>query len=1261
MPANPSAAREIFLAATEIPVEERPAFLNQACGTDVDLRQRVDALLQAHDDQSPSTGDFALPSPASMTDGGTTGERMGPYKLLQKLGEGGMGTVWLAEQSEPVRRMVALKVIKAGMDSAHVIARFEAERQALAVMDHPNIAKILDAGATAAGRPYFVMELVKGIPITKFCDQEHLTPTERLELFIPACQAVQHAHQKGIIHRDLKPSNIMVGLYDGRPVPKIIDFGVAKATGQQLTDRSLFTEVGNIIGTLEYMAPEQAELNNLDIDTRADIYSLGVILYELLAGSPPFSSHQLRSAAYTEMLRVIREVEPPRPSTKLSSSKDLPSIAANRKLEPKRLAKIVHGDLDWIVMKCLEKERGRRYETANALALELQRFMAHEVVLAGPPSATYRLRKFVTRNRGAVIAAGILLASLVFGIAGTAWQAHHAELAREVAVAQTKIADAATVEADAKRIAAEEATQRAEANFRLALDAFNDMVYGIQFKLADRPDTQDVRKELLDKAQVGLQKLLQEAEQAGTGHHTLNWAHFRMGDVYVILGEVDKALQEYRIGFERANAQAAGEPSNAEAQRDLNVAINRLGDVTLKMGNANGALEYYRRSLENRERLAKADPENTQAQRDLSLCFEKLGNVTRDMGDFTSALKYYRQHHAACESIASAKPTSSRAQRELSISFNKLGDLASQMNDAPAALDYFKKSLAIRERLVKTDLQSVQAQRDVAISYYQLGNVTFEMGDAPGALDYYHRGLAFTERLAQADPKNIQVQRDLSVALNRLGDITRKEGNAQAALKYYRQGLEIRERLASIDANNAQAQRDLSFSLNNLGDLTQQMGNASAALDYHLQGLEVRERISRSDPANTKSQRDISVALNKIGDLTRQLGNTAKAIDYYRRSLEIREQLAHSDPKNAAAQRDLAVTCNKLGDATLQMGNAPQALAYYLRGLEVSQRLSHARPNDVAAQRDLAFSFDKMGDATRQMGDVVAAREYYRQGLEVSERLLQADPKNIGIQRDLAFSFHNLGNVTLQLGDTSGALDYHRRGLEIRDRLVQADAKNIADNMDLFLSQYNVGLDLLASSQFDEAKNWFEKANTSLLRFQKEGWIKKQEQIIGAWSFRKWTDETQARLLLCAKADQAIADLDFALEQPAKEIAGLLEARLRVLAMRNDLPGCVATAEAMEKRATRSAGTLFLKARMWSQCSGVAKARGADAAALTDEYGGKAIAWLKQAVVAGIKDPVELKLHKDLESLRDRDDFKAIIKDLESKTAEKKPAPEKQP
>jgi WD40 repeat protein/serine/threonine protein kinase/tetratricopeptide (TPR) repeat protein len=345
----------------------------------------------------------------------SAGERVGMvvagrYKLLEQIGEGGMGTVWVAEQTQPVRRKVALKLIKAGMDSKTVLARFEAERQALALMDHPNIAKVLDGGTTENGRPYFVMEYVKGIPLTKYCDDARLSIAERLALFMPVCHAVQHAHQKGIIHRDLKPSNILVCLYDGMPLPKVIDFGLAKAMHQSLTEHTLHTAHGTMMGTPLYMSPEQAELNNLDVDTRTDVYSLGVILYELLTGTTPLERKRFKEAAWQEMLRLIKEEEPPRPSTRLSGSGTLPTVAAQRKLDPAKLTKLVQGDLDWIAMKALEKERGRRYETANALSRDIQRYLSDEAVEACPPSRSYRLRKFARKNRAALVTAAALLA-----------------------------------------------------------------------------------------------------------------------------------------------------------------------------------------------------------------------------------------------------------------------------------------------------------------------------------------------------------------------------------------------------------------------------------------------------------------------------------------------------------------------------------------------------------------------------------------------------------------------------------------------------------------------------------------------------------------------------------------------------------------------------------------------------------------------------------------------------------------------------------
>jgi len=452
----PNREREIFNSALErATLAERAAYLDGACGEDGELRAQVEVLLRSHDqaggflpaeDAKPESG--ALTKAFGMTTGlvlvtEMPGDHIGRYKLREKVGEGGCGVVYVADQLEPVRRRVALKVIKLGMDTKLVIARFEAERQALAMMDHPNIAKALDAGATGTGRPYFVMELVRGIKITDYCDQNKLPTRERLDLFIKVCLAIQHAHQKGIIHRDIKPSNILVTLHDGVPVPKIIDFGIAKATEGKLTDVTVYTELHQFIGTPAYMSPEQAGMSGLDIDTRSDIYSLGVLLYELLTGGTPFDAKALLQSGLDAMRKTIRETEPLRPSTRLGTMlhAELTAIAQRHGAEPPRLVHLICGDLDWIVMKSLEKDRTRRYETANGLAMDIQRHLSNEPIVARPPSSAYRFQKLVRRNKLAFTAAGVVAAAVVFGVAGILWQWRAAERNREEAEANLYAAD----------------------------------------------------------------------------------------------------------------------------------------------------------------------------------------------------------------------------------------------------------------------------------------------------------------------------------------------------------------------------------------------------------------------------------------------------------------------------------------------------------------------------------------------------------------------------------------------------------------------------------------------------------------------------------------------------------------------------------------------------------------------------------------------------------------------------------------------------
>ena len=464
---------KLFSAALDKdPATDRSLFLAEACGGDTDLREQIEGLLEAHNrvgsflDTPPVDPDAKL---ESLETDEIAGTMIGRYKLLQKLGEGGFGTVYMAEQEEPVRRKVALKIIKLGMDTREVIARFEAEQQALALMDHPNIARVFDAGATGTGRPFFVMELVKGISITEYCDQNRLSTRDRLELILSVCNAVQHAHQKGIIHRDLNPNNVLVALHENRPVPKVIDFGIAKATSQRLTEKTLFTSLRHFLGTPAYMSPDQAEVSGLDMDTRTDIYTLGVMIYELLTGTTPFSARVLREASCEEIRRIIREVEPPKPSTRLQELVQMQAgieYARLRRAEPKALVRMIRGDLDWIIMKAMEKDRTRRYATAKDLADDIERCLKHEPVLAGPPAMSYKLRKFVRRHRVGALAGAIVVAGLLAGLSVATVGLIEANSARKVLKIERNAAEKARASEERQRTLAE--AKEAEAQKQVA-------------------------------------------------------------------------------------------------------------------------------------------------------------------------------------------------------------------------------------------------------------------------------------------------------------------------------------------------------------------------------------------------------------------------------------------------------------------------------------------------------------------------------------------------------------------------------------------------------------------------------------------------------------------------------------------------------------------------------------------------------------------------------------------------------------------------
>jgi eukaryotic-like serine/threonine-protein kinase len=1244
-----SQVEELFESARRrADATERAAYLAGACIENAELRAEVESLLKAHDEASGFLPTLERPTPVNS--GEPLGSRIGPYKLLQKLGEGGMGTVYMAEQERPVRRRVALKIIKAGMDSVKVLARFDQERQALTMMDHPNIARAFDAGATDTGRPYFVMELVKGIPITQYCDQEHLTLDERLALFIPVCQAIQHAHQKGIIHRDIKPSNVLISLYDARPVPKVIDFGVAKATSQPLTERTMFTEVGSIVGTLEYMAPEQAELNNLDIDTRADIYSLGVLLYELLTGSPPFTSQQLRSVAFTEMLRLIREVEPPRPSMRLSSSEELATIVAHRKLELRRLPKLVRYDLDWIVMKALEKDRGRRYETANALAQDVQRYLDDEPVLAGPPRAGYRLRKFLRRNKGPVLAAALVFLALVGGIVGTTWQW---QMAAKLAHEKAELAE---VERQSR--------ERADRQSGLLLRTLTLVVFDIQSKLAGVPGAQEVRRSLLSTAVDGLRQVAWTLDTAVIADHALVRSHLDLGDVFLLAGGpggggTEEARKQFQSAHELAEKLVHDDPQSARAQGYLSASYCKLGDVNLQSGDAAAARDAYQKYLQISQKLAHDDPQNAQLQRDLALSYERLGDVNLQLGNVAAAGDAYQKDLVISQTLAHDIPHSTVAQRDLALSHLKLGDVELQLSDTESARNSLQKLLEISQKLAHDDPRNARAQRDLAVSCNRLGNLNLQRGETAAARDAFQKCLEINQKLAYDDPQNSKVQQDLAVSYGKVGDVNLQLGNAVVARDAFRKLLEISQKLAQDDPQNAQVQRDLALSYERLGIVNLQLGNMAVARDAYVKDLEISQKLAHDDPQSALTQRELSVSYNGLGDVSLQLGDAATARDAFQKGLEISRKLAHDDPQNARAQADLACSYAKLGDANLQLANVDAARDVFQKSMEISQKLAHDDPRNAQAERDLAVSYGKLGDVNLQLDNVAAAGDAYQKDLVISLKLARDDPQSANAQRDLSLSYVRLGDVNLQLSDTESARNSFQKLLEISQKLAHDDPRNARAQTDLASSFGRLGNLEMGSENFSAAMRWFAQGVAILEKLDQDGKLANQPL------FQGWLAEQRANLKLCKAAERAIDNLDFALGRTTQEIPDLLGIRSRVLARQGKHADAAATAEKLASLLEPVSGAnRFQAAQCYALCAGGVKPASpraqlsAEEQALQERYAARAVELLKQSHAAGyFKYPdkhAKLDQDRNLDALRARDDFKKLLVEISAAPLEKK-------
>ncbi len=920
---------ELFSAALKLSAADRAKFLDLACKGNPELRGQVEGLLKAHFDSATLPHEPAdkpidrrrIETMAQSRPTETPGTMIGGrYKLIEAIGEGGMGSVWLAEQGEPVKRLVALKLIKAGMDSKLVLARFEVERQALALMDHPNIARIIDGGLTETGAPFFVMELVKGVPITEYCDTRKLTPIQRLELFVPVCQAIQHAHQKGIIHRDIKPNNVLIALYDDRPVPKVIDFGLAKATGQSLTEKSLNTGF-NVVGTPQYMSPEQATFNQMDIDTRSDIYSLGVLLYELLAGSPPFKRQDLENAGFLEILRVIREEDPPRPSTKLSTAEGLPGISSCRGTEPKKLTGLLRNELDWIVMKSLEKDRARRYVTANGFAADINRYLAGEAVLAHPPSRVYRLQKFLRKNKGLVLAANLVLLALLAGVVGTSFGLFRANRSAESAKIATKVAENRRAEAEDQKSRAEAGEKLAE--YRLAL---------VQAEKKRVEEEKQISQALLDFLQ---NKLLGQADFTTQAN-----ALIKSG------GTVSDAKKNPTIRelLDRAAGELTEEkiessfPHQPLVQAEI---LNAVGITYKGQGEFELATEFLERSLSIRKRhLGSNDPEFLRSMNSLALAYQKAGklDLALPLLEETLELMVVQFGQDYEDSVAV---------------MNNLGMVYHDVGQSARALPLLEQAIALKRAKVGNE------HPDTLTIVSNIAVVCEATGNVDRAIVFYEEANQLQKALLGADHP------DSFALMNNLASAYLKARKPELAIPLFEKSLEFFKKKFGPE------HPDTSTIMNNLAEAYRVTGKLNLALPLFEQSLAIdKVKLGPDHPGTLVSMHNLARAYQGAGNLDSALPLLEEVLRQFK------AQLGNEHPNTIRSMVSL-------GDAYLEVGRPDNAIPLYedvMRFQEISLGRQHAETLRTVAYLGISYK-----EAGRLNEGMLLLEEAYRASKQVPQ------------------------------------------------------------------------------------------------------------------------------------------------------------------------------------------------------------------------------------------------------------------------------------
>jgi serine/threonine protein kinase/tetratricopeptide (TPR) repeat protein len=856
--------KSIFNAARRIgSAEARRRYLARACEGDPALRTRVEALLRVyHEDggflRTPVLGvgnPFADPEHGT---GHAPGTVIGPYTLADRLGEGGMGVVYLADQAHPVRRQVALKIVRPEMDTGQIVARFEAEREALALMDHPNIARVLDAGVTPPGRPYFVMELVRGVPITRYCDGDRLPLRDRLRLFAQVCRGVQHAHQKGVIHRDLKPSNVLVTVVDGKPVPKIIDFGLAKVIGRKPAEGTLLTRVGVVVGTPDYMSPEQADPGRPDIDTRSDVYALGVLLYELLTGLTPLSRDG-EDGRLADVLSRIREEEPARPSARLKGSPELAAVAAARGAEPLRLVGLVRGDLDWIVMRCLEKDRVRRYESADGLARDVERHLRHEAVEASPPSPAYRLKKFARRHRAALATAAGFVLLLAGGAAVGAWQAVRATTAERAAL---------------------EDCDRAVAARRQAQRALNKLTDDAVERLMAR------QGRLTEEDREFLRQVLSLHEEfAGTAAESpetraaVAAARFRVGVIRYRLGEFREAEEAYRGAIDIRRALADEFPGRSEYRRDLALSHVRLGALLRETGRPRPAEEAFTTAVGISRTLADEFPGQADHRRDLAAAHNHLGNVLLATGRPKEAEAALRAAVDILVRLSTSAPATAQDRYLLAGSWQNLGILLFRTDRAGPAEECYLKARDLFQVLADEFPGQTDYRRDRAQHFINLGVLYADTRRQPEAEGAFRASADAIQKLADEYPTRPEYRKLLASSRVNLGNLLIRMERHEAAGEAYLAARDAYARLTADYPAAAEYQHDLAKALAGLASVKSFSKDHAASARLVEQALAHDRAALRVEPANPAYREAYRIYMAVLAEVYGRAGDHAKAAD----------------------------------------------------------------------------------------------------------------------------------------------------------------------------------------------------------------------------------------------------------------------------------------------------------------------------------------------------------------------------------------------